>query len=102
MNHDAGDLREMFLHAVFESAGDVVDLRFGQASVHRAVAGHQDAVLPPDALGGQSTCGASVQKCPFRLANHEAERPLQKHVGSCFVEAARFLSGHRFPAVNHY
>jgi len=26
MNRDAGDLREFFLHAVFEGSGDVVDL----------------------------------------------------------------------------
>ncbi len=55
MNRDARDLREMFLHAVFERAGDVVDLGDGQASIHGAVAGHQDVVLPPGAPGGQST-----------------------------------------------
>ena len=55
MNRDARNLREMFLHAVFERSSDVVDLRFGQASIHGAVAGHQDVVLPPDAPGGQST-----------------------------------------------
>jgi hypothetical protein len=55
MNRDAGDLREMLLHAVFQRAGHVVDLRYGQASIHGAVAGHQDVVLLPDAPGGQST-----------------------------------------------
>ena len=29
MNRDAGDLREIFLYAVFEGAGDVVDLGDG-------------------------------------------------------------------------
>jgi hypothetical protein len=55
MNRNAGDLRDIFLHAVFERACNVVDLGNGQASIHGAVAGHQDVVLPPDAPGGQST-----------------------------------------------
>ena len=55
MDLDARDLREMFLHAVFESAGAVVDLGEGHAAVHGAEAGHQDVVLPPDAPGVQST-----------------------------------------------
>jgi hypothetical protein len=55
MNRDACDLREFFLHMVFEGAGDVVDLGDGQAAVHGAVAGQQDVVLPPDAPGGQPT-----------------------------------------------
>jgi hypothetical protein len=45
MNHDAGDLREIFLYAVFEGAGDVVDLGDEQAAVHGAVAGDQDFAL---------------------------------------------------------
>ena len=45
MNRDSGDLRESFLYAVFEGAGDVVDLGDGQTSIHGAVAGHQDFVL---------------------------------------------------------
>jgi len=45
MNRDAHDLREFFLHAVFEGAGDVVDLRNGQAAVLGAMAGHKDHVL---------------------------------------------------------
>jgi hypothetical protein len=45
----------MFLHADFQLAGDVVDLGDGQVSIHGAVAGHQDVVLPPNAPEGQST-----------------------------------------------
>jgi hypothetical protein len=45
MNRDARNLREIFLYAVFEGAGDVVDLGDGQAAVHGAVAGDQDFVL---------------------------------------------------------
>ena len=45
MNRDAGDLREIFLRAVFQRAGDVVDLGDGQATIHGAMAGHQDFVL---------------------------------------------------------
>jgi hypothetical protein len=45
MNRDAGDLREFFLHADFQFAGDVVDLGDGQASLHGAVAGGPDCAL---------------------------------------------------------
>jgi hypothetical protein len=45
MNRDAGDLREIFLYAVFEGACSVVDFGDGQAAVHGAVAGDQDFVL---------------------------------------------------------
>jgi hypothetical protein len=45
MNRDARNLREIFLYAVFEGAGDVVDLGDGQAAVHGAVAGDQDFAL---------------------------------------------------------
>jgi hypothetical protein len=45
MNRDAGDLREFFLYAIFESDGDVVDLGDGQASIHGAVAGDEDFVF---------------------------------------------------------
>jgi hypothetical protein len=45
MNCDAGNLREMFLHAEFQFAGNLVDLRDRQASVHGAVAGDQDFLL---------------------------------------------------------
>ena len=45
MNSEAGDLREFFLYAVFEGAGDLADLGDGQAAVPGAVAGHQDFVL---------------------------------------------------------
>jgi hypothetical protein len=48
MNGDAGDLREFFLYAEFQFAGDIVDLGDGQAAVHGAVAGDQDFVAYPD------------------------------------------------------
>ena len=54
MNRDAGDLRAVFLHTNFEFTGNVVDLRDGQASIHGAVAGHQDFV-PLAAPGGSPT-----------------------------------------------
>jgi hypothetical protein len=41
--------------AVFEGAGDVVDLCDGQAPIHDAVAGHGDVMIPIDAPRGQST-----------------------------------------------
>jgi len=45
MNRDAGDLREIFLHADFQLAGDVMNFGDGEASIHGAMAGHQDFVL---------------------------------------------------------
>jgi hypothetical protein len=45
MNRDAGNLREMFLYAEFQLAGDVVISRDGQAAVHSAVAGEEDFML---------------------------------------------------------
>ena len=54
MNGDAGDLREIFLHADFQFPGDVVDLSYGQAAIHGAVAGHQD-FAPLAAPGGSPT-----------------------------------------------
>jgi hypothetical protein len=45
MYGDTGDLRKSFLHAVFQSCGDVVDLRNGQPAVHGAVAGRQNLVF---------------------------------------------------------
>ncbi len=45
MNRDAGDLREMFVYAFFQRAGNVVDLGDGQGAIHGAVAGHQDFLL---------------------------------------------------------
>jgi hypothetical protein len=69
MNRDAGDLREFFLHADFQLAGDVVDLSDGQAFIHDAVAGHQDVVLPPDSPGGQSTTVCLAGKS-FSVYNH--------------------------------
>ena len=45
VNRDEGDLREIFLHAVFEGSSDVVDLCDGRAAVHGAMAGGEDSVL---------------------------------------------------------
>jgi hypothetical protein len=45
MNRDTRDVREMFLHAVFECSCEVVDLGDGQAAIHGAVVGHQNFVL---------------------------------------------------------
>jgi hypothetical protein len=45
MNRDADDLREFFLYADFQLAGDVVDLGDGQAAIHGAVAGRLDCAL---------------------------------------------------------
>lgn len=45
MDGDAVDLGEVFLDAVFNSGGDVVDLRDGKIPVHGAVAGDEDFVF---------------------------------------------------------
>ena len=47
MNGNSGDLRKVFLHAVFQRGGDVMDLRDGQAAVHGAVTRGQNLVFHP-------------------------------------------------------
>ncbi len=45
MNGDPGDLRKVLFHAVFQRAGDVMDQRDREASIHGAVARRQDLLL---------------------------------------------------------
>src|SRR5579864_9263172 len=45
MNGDAGDLWKLFLDAVFERGGDIMDLSNWQVAIHSAVARNQDTVL---------------------------------------------------------
>src|SRR5579862_1750416 len=42
---DAGDLREVFLDAVFKSGGDIVNPGNGEFTLHDAVAGNEDVML---------------------------------------------------------
>lgn len=45
MDGEAIDLGEVFLDAVFDGGGDVVDVGDGESAVHGAVAGDEDLVL---------------------------------------------------------
>ena len=45
MNGHAKDLREAFLHAIFERDSDVVNVGDGQAAVHGAAAGDENFVV---------------------------------------------------------
>src|SRR5690348_18013906 len=51
VNRNAGDLRELLLDAVLERRRHIVNLRDGQAAVHRAVAGNENPVLHAAHIG---------------------------------------------------